>query len=124
MSRIYTDYLNETILTIPDKFIDVKTGESYVVSPITQEQIAYHSKNNTLIHLVFSALNNYLQPQVVQSAGSKELMIELLEIKKMMQRGYLIQNDSKLAVTSDSKKLVADELDMNDIEEMLEAFGG
>ena len=40
------------VLTIPDKFIEVKTGESYIVSANIHEQIKYHAKNNTLQHLL------------------------------------------------------------------------
>lgn len=82
MSRMYTDYFNDTVITIPDKFIDVKTGENQVVSQIIQEQIEFHAENNTLLHLVFSALENYLQPEADQPAGLKEIKMELLEIKK------------------------------------------
>ncbi|PAV30534.1 hypothetical protein CIL05_05385 [Virgibacillus profundi] len=124
MSRIYTDYLNETVLTIPDKFIDVKTGESQLISQGVQEQLEYHAENNTLIHLLLSALDEYLHPQTVQSAGSKEIMIELLEIKKMMQRGNLIKNEPRIDFLVNNKTPNSSELDLKDIEELLEAFGG
>ena len=124
MSRIYTDYLNETTLTVPDKFIDVKTGESYVVTANIHEQIEYHAKNNTLKHLVFSALNMYLQPQIAQNNGSKEIMIELLALKKMMQQGSFINNGPLANLTPASKKDVSGDLSIKDIEEVLESFGG
>jgi hypothetical protein len=125
MSRIYTDYLNETTLTIPDKFIDVKTGESYIVSDNIHEQIRYHAKNNTLKHLVFSALNHYLQPKISQIDGSREIMIELLALKKMLQQGsFMYKKDPIVDLSPESKKEVSAELSIKDIQEILEAFGG
>ena len=44
MSKIYTDYINKTALTIPGNFIDVKTGESHIVSSKVQDQIEYHAQ--------------------------------------------------------------------------------
>ena len=58
MSKIYTDYINRTALTVPDQFIDVKSGETILVSTEIFEQIEYHAENQTLIHLVLSALTS------------------------------------------------------------------
>lgn len=124
MSRVYTDYLQETILTLPDKFINVKTGETQPVSPVIQDQIAYHANNNTLIHLVFSALNHYLHPQEeIQDAGSKDIMVELLEIKKLLQQGYYV-NNPMVDTSANGKVPVAGELKMEEVKDILEAYGG
>lgn len=122
MSKIYTDYINMTALTIPDKFIDVKTGDSHLVSAKIQEQIEYHTNNNTLIHLVLSALNSYLHPNQL-NGGMGEILFELTEIKKMMLQGYnpkSIQTDYHL----DTNKIASTDLDMKDLEDILEIFGG
>ncbi|WP_174615524.1 hypothetical protein [Virgibacillus ihumii] len=124
MSKVYTDYMNETTLTIPDTFIDVKTGESYSVSARTQEQIAYHAKNNTLIHLVFAALDHYLQSQPIRNTGPNEIMLELLEIKKMMQRGYYNKPHFNNKTSPNSKTNVTGKINIKDAEDVIEAFGG
>lgn len=124
MSRVYADYLSETVLTIPDNFIDVKTGDSQLISPRVQEEIAYHAENNTLIHLVLSALDYYLHPQTVQNAGSKEIMIELLGLKKMIQHGNFKINEPIMDTVPNRKTLDSSELDLKQIEELLQAFGG
>ncbi|MDP4164310.1 MAG: hypothetical protein Q8898_14510 [Bacillota bacterium] len=81
MPRTFTDYLNKTAITLPDTFIDVRTGDSHIVSPKIQNQIEYHANNNTLIHLVLSALNSYLHPRSLKG-DNEEILLELLEIKK------------------------------------------
>lgn len=124
MSRIYTDYFSETVVTIPDKFIDVKTGESLLTSPMVQEQIEYHAENNTLIHLVLSALDHYLHPKIAQNTGSKEILIELLELKKMMRNGNFKVNESIIDTVPNKKMFDASKLDLKEIEELLEAYGG
>lgn len=124
VSRMYTDFLNETVLTIPDKFINVKTGETQAVSPKTKEQIEFHAENNTLLHLVFSALENYLYPQAAQNTGSREIMMELLEIKRMMKQGSYSKNNSIIDISPNNARPDSSKLNLNDIEDLLEAFGG
>ena len=120
MIRTYTDYVNKTALTIPDQFIDVKTGASVKVSKKLQEQVDYHSNNNTLIHLVLSALNSYLHPK---NMNSDIILSEIHEIKKMMQSGYAAGQTPayKETVFHGSKQ---DEVDLKEVEDVLEAFGG
>lgn len=122
MSQLYTDYINKTALTVPDEFIDVKTGESHMVSSKVREQIEYHAENQTLIHLVLSALNSYLHPKRV-NGGTKEILNELLEIKQMLRNGYSSKN---LLTSTFTTQLPLNELDldMKDIEDILEEFGG
>ncbi|HZG59775.1 MAG TPA: hypothetical protein VEY68_04725 [Anoxybacillus sp.] len=122
MSKIYTDYMNRIALTIPDRFIDVKTGESYSVSPKIQEQIEYHTKNNTLIHLIFSALNSYLNTRTAQRVPD-EILSELAEIKKMLEQGYIPAQHSSISLPSKEKSAPKD-LDIREVEDILEAFGG
>lgn len=123
MARTYTDYINKIALTVPDQFIDVKTGTVHSVSQKIQDQIEYHSNNDTLMHLVFSALNGYLHPKVVHG-GTEEILIELMEIKKMLQHGYSPQNHSKLAPPLYNRSTGSIELDLKEVEDVLEAFGG
>ncbi|PAE26369.1 hypothetical protein CHI10_03430 [Bacillus sp. 7894-2] len=118
--RTYTDYANKTALTLPDHFIDVKTGNSIKVSQKIQEQVDYHSNNNTLIHLVLSALNSYLHPK---NTNSDIILAEINEIKKMMQSGYVPVQ--KLAVKEKILHAsIPDEVDLKEVEDVLEAFGG
>lgn len=129
MSKIYTDYVNKVAITIPDKFIDVKTGESYSVPQKVQEQIEYHAENSTLVHLVMSALTNYLYPQKVggSTGGNDEILNELSEIKRMLEEmpAFPMNNANQLKVIERQKPLKADiHVDLKELEEILEAFGG
>ncbi|CAM4259742.1 hypothetical protein [Lederbergia lenta] len=123
MSKIYTDYINKTALTIPQQFIDVKTGEHQLVSTRIQEQIEYHANNSTLIHLVLSALNSYLHPKSM-NGRAEEILLELSELKKMMQQTQT--SDKKFNL--DANPIVTQEgnigLDLKEVEEILEGFGG
>ncbi|WP_433744451.1 hypothetical protein [Falsibacillus pallidus] len=122
MYRIYTDYINKTAITVPDEFIDVKTGESFPVSLKIRDQLEYHADNQTLIHLVLSALNSYLHPKR-QDGSSKELLMELSEIKQMLQQGYFTSSPVKNKTVHHSQREQS-ALDMKDIEDILEEFGG
>lgn len=124
MSRIYTDYINKTAITIPDKFIDVKTGETHNVSTKMQEQIEYHANNGTLMHLVFSALHSYFHPKQMYDGGTKEILFELTEIKKMMQQGFIPKHHSHHLYSSHPQQVVPVDLDIKEIEDVLDAFGG
>ena len=125
MSKTYTDYINKTALTIPEKFIDVRTGNSHEVSPKIQEQIDYHSKNNTLMHLVFSALNNYLHPKMIKgNRGTDELLVEILAIKSLVEQGYVPQTNVQITSPMNDLKTVSQDLDMKEVEDVLEFFGG
>ncbi|RBP96507.1 hypothetical protein DFO70_101319 [Cytobacillus firmus] len=121
MFRTYTDYVNKTALTIPDQFIDVKTGASVKVSKKIEEQVDYHSNNNTLIHLVLSALNSYLHPQ---NMNSDIILAEIHEIKKMMQSGYVPVQAPAFKEKKLLHETIPDEVDIKDVEDVLEAFGG
>ena len=123
MSRTYTDYINKTAITIPETYIDVKTGESHIVSSKIEEQIEYHAQNSTLIHLLFSALTTYLQPRVI-SEGPEEILFELSEIKKILQQGTYIQNHSNPLKSTHQKPIESLKgLDLKELEEILDAFG-
>ncbi len=124
MSKIYTDYDNKIAITVPDTFIDVKTGESHTVSTKLQEQIEYHAQNNTLIHLFFSALTTYLHPRTIKG-GTEEILFELSEIKEMLQQGTYIQNHSNSLKSFHQKPIESLEgLELKELEEVLDAFGG
>ena len=122
MSKTYTDYINKTAITIPETYIDVKTGESHMVPSKIEDQIEYHAQNSTLIHLLFSALTTYLQPRVA-NGGTEEVLFELSEIKKMLQQGTYIQNSPKHFKGSHKKTNQSLKgLDLKELEEVLEAF--
>jgi hypothetical protein len=122
MFRTYTDYVNKTAITIPDKFIDVKTGESIHVTARIQEQIEYHSNNQTLVHLILSALNSYLQPRSNGENSQNALILdEINEIKRLLQKGYIPLGT---ASSESPVKRSAESLDLNEVEDVLEAFGG
>jgi hypothetical protein len=124
MTKIYTDYVNKTAITIPETFIDVKTGESHTVSSKIQDQIEYHAQNNTLVHLLISALTSYLQPKVIDG-GTEEILFELSEIKKMMQQRPYIQNNSYQLESFHEKPIESlNGIDLKELEEVLDAFGG
>lgn len=122
MFRTYTDYVNKTAITIPDNFIDVRTGESIEVLPNIREQIEFHSNNSTLIHLVLTALNSYLQPRSTTN-GNSLLLEEIREIKRMMEMGYIPRRSSQMGI---GRTPINDKsnLDLNEVEDVLEAFGG
>ena len=124
VSRMYTDYLKEIKLTIPDKFIDVKTGESYDISKTVHDEIEYHATNNTLIHLVFSALQSYLQPHSDSNVNLNKIMFELLELKKLLQQGTLIKADSNLVQKSSQNNNHMNKLNLDEIADVLDAYGG
>ncbi|MBY6053347.1 hypothetical protein LIS77_12325 [Cytobacillus firmus] len=118
--RTYTDYANKTALTIPEQFIDVKTGNSVKVSQKIQEQVEYHANNNTLIHLVLSALNSYLQNR---NNHSDIILEEINAIKRMLESGCAPPRLPSLK----EKNLYAsssDKVDIKEVEDVLEAFGG
>jgi hypothetical protein len=123
MSRIYTDNINKIALSVPDKFIDVKTGETYSVSQKIEEQIKYHANNNTLHHLVFSALNQYLKPKSVNGM-TEEILSELSEIKRMIEQGYIPNNDPSKSYFSKDDPFDPKAVDLKEVENILEAFGG
>lgn len=124
MSKIYTDYTNKTAITIPDNFIEVKTGDTLKVSDPVQKHIEYHTANNTLSHLLFSALNHYLHSEPKQNEETSEILQELTDIKRMIRNGYFFLKEKEYDDTSTHRLKAADELNMKEIEDLLEAFGG
>lgn len=123
MSRMYTDFVNKTALTVPDKFIDVKTGESFSVPAIVEEQIEYHANNNTLIHLILSALHQYLHPKAVNGSNA-QILLELSEIKRMMQQGYVPNNHLLFNSSENNVRKSTATPDITELEDVLDAFGG
>lgn len=124
MSKMYTDYTNMTAITIPDKFIDVKTGEPQFITVKMQEQIEYHTHNQTLQHLLLSALNSYLHPKIAHE-GTKEILAELSEIKEMIIQNYSFPSNYPIkSPIKHNQKTVSTELNMKHVEDILEVFGG
>ncbi|WP_102263095.1 hypothetical protein [Mesobacillus jeotgali] len=124
MSNTYTDYVNKIAITIPERYIDVKTGESYTVSPKIVDQIEYHADNSSLSHLVLSALHHYLNPKPVLNGGSAEILQQLADIRAMLENGtYFIQPPIKERTMKEQTE-AAKLLNMKEVEDILEAFGG
>lgn len=119
MSRVYADYINKIALTIPDQFIDVRTGAARSVSLKVQEQIEYHTNNGTLVDFLFSALHHYLKPKN-GSGMNEEILCELLEIKRMLERGHVPLNRAPVS----APPTVSKEVDLKEVEDVLDAFGG
>lgn len=122
MQKTYKDYFHQNVLTIPDTFIDVKTGDHQNVSPKILEEVKYHSENNTLNHLIFSALHDYFHKGATPQQVPSDVLKELLEIKELLHSGKEIQIDSRSSVSEKSRPL--QERNMKEIAEVLEAFGG
>ncbi|MGD6967547.1 hypothetical protein ACQCVP_14055 [Rossellomorea vietnamensis] len=120
MGETYTDYVNRVAITIPEKYIDIKTGDSHTVSKIIQEQIEYHAHNHTLAHLIFSALDQYFKP-TSRNGTNAEILQELESIKTLLQQGYVPHTGNSSAPTQQQK---SKPLNMRDVNDILEAFGG
>ncbi|MEI2663784.1 hypothetical protein [Rossellomorea sp. LJF3] len=128
MPEKYADYFQDTILTIPDSFVNVKTGETKAITSKIKEQVAYHAKNNTLNHLVFSALHDYLhhaKPVQVTVQSEHAILEELVELKRLLlQHG----NDSSKTLNEYNIKSPKEQnhasVGMKEIDDLLEAFGG
>jgi hypothetical protein len=123
MSNTFTDYVSKTAITIPERFIDVKTGESHPVSQKVQDQIEYHTQNNTLIHLVMAALTDYLHPKKM-NGGAEEVLYELSEIKRMIQQMPTLKNNAPLFMHHHEQPKAPMDVDIKELEGILDAFGG
>ncbi|MBW3113770.1 MULTISPECIES: hypothetical protein [Bacillaceae] len=128
MPRKYSDYFQETILTIPESFINVKTGETEAITSKIQDQIAYHSKNNTLSHFIFSALHDYLHhSKTVQGnvASDHAILEELSSLKRLLlQNGYDSSKSSNECTIVSRKEQDPTTVGLKEIDDLLEAFGG
>ncbi|MEK3854468.1 hypothetical protein [Cytobacillus sp. FSL H8-0458] len=122
MSKTYADHFNKTAITITDSFIDVKTGNSIPISPKVNEQIQYHTKNQTLNHFILSALHSYLHPRIPASEGNDLILQELTELKKLIKGGRIASVAAAKPDTTFQKENAA--VDLDEVEDVLEAFGG
>ncbi len=122
MSKLYTDYINRTALTVPTQFIDVKSGETLTVSSEVLEQIEYHAENQTLIHFVLSALTEYLHPKK-KNGSNPDILLELTEIKQMLLQEYQ-KNPTGLSISKQKEQLKSPDLDLKEVEDILDVFGG
>lgn len=121
MSKLYTDYINQTALTVPSHFIDVKSGETLEVSTEIFKQIEYHAENQTLIHLVLSALTEFFHP-VKKRALNEDILMELVQIKQMLQ-GHQI-NNAYVSIPKKKAQPKSTDLDIKEVDDILEVFGG
>lgn len=124
MSNTYTDYHNKIAITVPERYIDVKTGESYSISPKVIEQIEYHADNSTLNHLIMSALHQYLSPKPILNGGSAEILRQLADIRAILENGVYQIHPSVQPKFRKDQTAAAKLLDMKEIEDILDAFGG
>lgn len=124
MSNTYTDYVNKVAITVPDRYIDVKTGESYSISPKVVEQIEYHAENSSLSHLVLAALHHYLTPKPVLNGGSAEILQQLADIRSLLENGSFFMQPSVKTRAAKEQTDAAKLLDMKEVEDILDAFGG
>lgn len=123
MSKTYTDYFNKTALTISDSYIDVKTGNNIQISPKVKEQIEYHSRNHTLNHLLLSALHCYMHPKTAN--GNNDLILsEIAELKRLIQAGNFSVNPASKPNGPAAYRTDQTDLDMAEVVDVLEAFGG
>ena len=121
MAKLYTDYFNHTALTVPSHFIDVKNGETLEVSTEIFNQIEYHTENQTLIHLILSALTEYFHP-IKKREPNKDILMELAEIKQMLQGNQIKKAYVNIPKKSAQPKIT--ELDLKEVDDILEDFGG
>lgn len=125
VSKTYTDYENKIALSVPDHFIDVKTGNTHPVPAKVQEQIEFHAQNSTLNHLIFSALHDYFmvkgntQPQNI----STTVLQELADIKKLLQSGNFETVNRNASVPNRKRKRPAS-LSLEEVQDLLDSFGG
>lgn len=124
MSNTYTDYVNKIAITVPERYIDVKTGETYTVSPKVAEQIEYHANNSSLSHLVLSALHQYLSPKPVLNGGTGEILQQLADIKEILANGVYPLRPSVHQRIGKDQTDATNLLNMKEVEDILEAFGG
>lgn len=122
MSNLYRDYINRTALTVPSQFIDVKRGETITVSTEVLEQIEYHAENETLIHLVLSALTEYLRPKR-KNEQHTDILSELTEIKKMLLHEYQLR-PARYSKPKKQEQFISTDIDIKEVEDILEVFGG
>ena len=121
MSKLYTDYSNQTALTVPSHFIDVKSGESLEVSTEIFNQIEYHAENQTLNHLLLSALTEYFHPTKKRQLND-DILIELSEIKQMLQGHQL--NSTYVSIPKKKVQLKSTDVDLKEVDDILDVFGG
>lgn len=121
MSRLYTDYFNQTALTVPKHFIDVKSGETVEVSAEIFNQIEYHTENQTLIHLVLSALTDYFHP-IKKRELNEDILMEIAEIKQMLQENQI--NKAYVNIPKKKAQPKTTDLDLKEVDDILEVFGG
>jgi hypothetical protein len=131
MPKKYADYFQDTILTIPESFVNVKTGETKAITSKIKEQVAYHAKNNTLNHLVFSALHDYLhhsKPVQVNMTSEHAILEELVELKRLLLQNGNDSNDFSKSLNESTlesrKEHEHTTVGMKEIDDLLEAFGG
>lgn len=123
MPHTYRDYFNETVVTIPEKYIDVRTGHAQAVDADVMKELAYHAENNTLQHFLLSALHQYLSaPAAGRTSGGDPVLEELRTIKEMLTKGAFPSGAS--SITSVPPLAGSAFIDQKEIEDMLEAFGG
>lgn len=121
MAKPYTNTWINTPFSVPTHFIDVRTGETMPVPPIVMQQIRYHSENQTLLHLVLSALTHYLQSPRKQT-NQEAILKELAEIKQLLQNPNIVRTGEWAHPNNIPRS--SNRLPNQEIESILEFFGG
>ena len=100
-----------------------KLGSHTTITQEIKEQLAYHTENNTLVHLIFSAFDAYFTSH--KSHSPHTILQELAEIKKMIAHKEfpvpVLPAHEKTLSHSPSKST---SLNMQEVEDVLEAFSG
>ncbi|MBM7622066.1 hypothetical protein JOC95_003976 [Bacillus tianshenii] len=125
MTKTYTDYVNRIALSIPDQFIDVKTGNPLEVSGKIHEQLDYHANNSTLADLLLSALYEYFNPRstTLKKGANQEILQELSAIKRMIISSYSPAS-LKSVPNIDQESSNNGTINMKEVDDILDAFGG
>ncbi|UOQ44808.1 hypothetical protein MUN89_02310 [Halobacillus salinarum] len=121
----FIDYVNRAAVPKLEEYIDIKTGDTRQISQEVQDQLDYHAKNSTLIHLLYSALDHYFskgQPSV--STDHPDIFKELSIIKGLLQQGAYIPAQSRKQGKPSRVTTTPQSLSMEEVEEVLEAFIG
>ena len=113
-------------LTVPDEYIDTKTGNTHKISSKVEEQIEFHAQNGSLHHFIFSALHDYVSGRRTgnsnQPSHSSFILEELAEIKRMLENGSFLPTDQRISTPLKPKK--ATSLSLEEVHDILDSFGG
>ncbi|MFD1017656.1 hypothetical protein [Thalassobacillus hwangdonensis] len=120
MADTYIDYGHKIVLPLPEAYIDIKTGDSREISQEIKDQLTYHADNSTMLHLLCSALDAYFSSGKGESFS--DVMKEISDIRRLLEKGYSPYNSPSNSSTKRNSQ--SKSLDLSEISDVLEAFGG